>query len=398
MQIDLPPLAHELAQEVAALGGRAYLVGGCVRDALMGRAPKDLDFEVHEIEPEALDRILHRLGHVNAVGRSFGVYKLVRGGHELDVALPRRDSKVGPGHKGIAIEGDPWMGLAEATRRRDLRINAMLWDPLSRELIDLHGGQQDLRQRLLHEVDPRTFEEDPLRVLRAVQFAARFEFHLSPSLQELCRAAPLHELPPERIKGELDKLLLKAERPSIGLRLLDELGLGARILPQLELDEELGALVDRAAAQSTREGRMELLYGALLHRCSPDQRADCLDRLRYLERPHRRQQLEALIRWSGQELHDEALREAADHVPLPLLLALVEARQGAGALAEHARQLGVWAGPLPRLLSGRDLHKLGCPPGPRIGQVLSRLRRAQYRGRVQTPEEARVLVQGWLSS
>ncbi len=398
MQIDLPPLAYELAQEVAAAGGRAYLVGGCVRDALMGRVPKDLDFEIHQIEPRALDTMLHRLGHVNAVGRSFGVYKLLRHGQELDVALPRRDSKVGPGHKGIEVQGDPWMGLAEATRRRDLRINSMLWDPLTKELIDLHGGQHDLSQRLLREVDPQTFEEDPLRALRAVQFAARFDFRLSPSLAQLCRDAPLDELPPERIKGELDKLLLKADRPSLGLRLLAELGLGQRILPRLVLDEALGQVVDRAAVQPSGEARMELLYAALLHRCGASEREDCLNRLRYLERPARRKPFEALVTWSGQDLHDEALREAADHVPMPLLLALVEARGGAGGLPERARQLGVWAAPLPRLLSGRDLHRMGCPAGRRLGEVLERLRRAQYKGLVQGPEEARALVQGWLRS
>jgi tRNA nucleotidyltransferase (CCA-adding enzyme) len=179
--------------------------------------PKDLDLEVHGLTAPDLERLLRGLGSVSLVGQSFAVYKLNLGLHEIDVSLPRRDSVRGAGHRGIHAIGDPFMGLAEAARRRDLTINAMAFDPLSGVVEDPWGGQEDLRARRLREVDPLTFGEDPLRALRVPQLAARLQFHVTPGLLALCAAMPLHELPAERVGGELRKLLSRAPQPSWGL-------------------------------------------------------------------------------------------------------------------------------------------------------------------------------------
>lgn len=238
MQINLCNLWMALPEKVIALaraiqdaGGRALLVGGCVRDALMGKEPKDWDLEVYNLAPERVREVLDQFGPVNAVGESFTVYKL---GHDLDVSIPRRERKSGRGHKAFIIEGDPAMSVVEASRRRDFTINALSQDPLTEELIDPFNGRRDIEQRVLRAVSAETFSEDSLRVLRAAQFASRFEFEIAPETVELCRAINLSDLPSERIWGELEKLLLQSSQPSIGLEWLRRLGVVEKLFPEIQ--------------------------------------------------------------------------------------------------------------------------------------------------------------------
>ena len=207
------------------------LVGGCVRDELMGKQPKDWDLEVYHLEPERLRKLLDRFGPVNVVGESFTVYKV---GQHLDVSMPRRERKSGRGHKAFVIEGDPAMSVAEASRRRDFTINAILRDPLTGEIIDPFAGRRDLEQGVLRAVSAETFAEDSLRVLRAAQFASRFQFEVDPATVEICRGIDLNDLPAERIRGELEKLLLQSPRPSVGLGWLRKLGVFEKIFPEIQ--------------------------------------------------------------------------------------------------------------------------------------------------------------------
>lgn len=207
------------------------MVGGCERDPLMNRRVKDWDVEVYRVEPVRLRKLLDDFGTVNVVGEAFTVYKL---GHNLDVSLPRRERKAGRGHRGFVIEGDPHMPFEEAARRRDFTINAILEDPLEAEIIDPFRGRDDLDARLLRAVSRDTFGEDSLRVLRAAQFAARFEFQIEPDTAELCRAIDLSDLPSERVWSELEKLLLHARRPSIGFEWLERLGATAQLFPEIQ--------------------------------------------------------------------------------------------------------------------------------------------------------------------
>jgi tRNA nucleotidyltransferase (CCA-adding enzyme) len=226
-----PDKIIKLAEIIKQNGGRAMLVGGCVRDALMGIEPKDWDVEVYGIAPEKLREILDSCGRVDAVGEAFTVYKI---GQDLDVSLPRREKKIGRGHKGFVVEGDPQMSFAEASKRRDFTINAILKDALTGEIIDCCDGQADLQRKLIRHVSDETFAEDSLRVLRAAQFAARFEFDIDAKTVELCRSIDLSDLPKERIWGELEKLLLKAEKPSIGLKWLYDLNVVEQLFPELK--------------------------------------------------------------------------------------------------------------------------------------------------------------------
>lgn len=228
---EIPEKVLSLARVIHDAGGRTLLVGGCVRDELMGKQPKDWDVEVYDLDVARVREILDQFGSVNVVGESFTVYKL---GSDLDVSIPRRERKSGRGHKGFVIEGDPAMSVAEATRRRDFTINAILHDPLTGELIDLYEGQRDLEQRVLRAVSSETFAEDSLRVLRAAQFAARFEFDVSAETVELCRGIDLSDLPAERIWGEMEKLLLQAQHPSVGLEWLRKLGAIEKLFPEIQ--------------------------------------------------------------------------------------------------------------------------------------------------------------------
>ncbi len=231
MKIDVPEKVLNLAQAIRDAGGRALLVGGCVRDALMEKQPKDWDVEVYGVEPARLREVLDQFGPVNVVGEAFTVYKL---GSDLDVGLPRRERKTGRGHRAFFIEGDPSMTVEESARRRDFTINAILQDPLTGDIIDPFHGRDDIEKKILRAVAYETFPEDSLRVLRAAQFAARFEFEIDSQTVALCRETDLSDLPSERIWGEMEKLLLKARHPSIGLKCLLELGAIDQLFPEIK--------------------------------------------------------------------------------------------------------------------------------------------------------------------
>lgn len=234
----LPKNLIDLAGVVRDTGGQAMLVGGCVRDELMGIEPKDWDVEVYGVEPEKLRELLDTFiltsgiaGEVNVVGEAFAVYKL---GSDLDVSIPRRERKSARGHRGFVVEGDPQMSFKDACARRDFTINAILKDVLTGEIVDSFDGQGDIERKLLKMVSCKTFAEDSLRVLRAAQFAARFEFDIDEETVEVCKQIDVTDLPKERIWGEIEKLLLQAKKPSIGLKWLYDLCVVRQLFPEMQ--------------------------------------------------------------------------------------------------------------------------------------------------------------------
>lgn len=226
MQFDVPEPALaeaglELARRVRAAGGRALLVGGSVRDALLGLPVTDLDFEVYGLAPERLQATLEEAFELDLVGRSFGVLKVRH--LAIDVALPRRESKRGPGHRGFTVASDPHLPFPDAAARRDFTINAMGFDPLDDELLDPWNGRRDVEAGVLRHVSP-AFSEDPLRVLRAMQLAARFDFQVAAETVTLCRSIEPEGLARERIFEEWKKLLVRGRAISRGLRFLRACG------------------------------------------------------------------------------------------------------------------------------------------------------------------------------
>ena len=438
------PLVEAIARAAAGPGGRALIVGGWVRDRLLGRASKDIDLEVFGVQPDQLRLLLARFGPVNAVGESFTVYKI--GG--IDVSLPRRDSKTGPGHRGFTVEGDPAMSIADAARRRDFTINAIAFDPLTGEYLDPFNGRDDLCSRTLRAVDPQTFGEDSLRVLRAVQFAARFDCTLEAGTRALCQGISLDDLPAERIWGEIEKLLLQASRPSAGLKLALELGVIRRLFPELEalvdcpqepewhpegdvwihtlmvVDEARTRIDDLEHAQ-----KVTAMLGALCHdvgkppttafiegriRSMDHEQAGVAPATRLLDRLniHTLDGYDVRSHVLGIVAHhlkplafakaippagDGAFRRLALKVDLELLARVAESDcrgrtgdfdcSGIQWFLERARELGVQhAAPQP-LLMGRHLLALGVRPGPRMGVILGQVYERQLDGRVTSIEE-----------
>ncbi len=222
---------------------QGIIVGGAVRDTLLGREIKDFDIEVYGIgKIDLLEKMLSRFGRVDLVGKSFGILKVTVEGSTYDFSFPRKESKVAPGHKGFEVSIDGKMDFEQAAKRRDFTINAMGYDPISERLYDPFGGREDLKRGILRHIDSVRFAEDPLRVYRAVQFSARFGLDVAEETAALCKEmvaeGMLDELPKERIYEEWKKLLLKSPRPSIGLELMREWGITKRHFP------ELHALID----------------------------------------------------------------------------------------------------------------------------------------------------------
>ena len=214
-------IARKLAKAVFEDGGRAYFVGGYVRDARMGVQTKDIDIEVYGIAPARLRELLSRFGQVFEKGASFGVLSLEH--TNLDIAMPRRESRTGERHTDFDVSVDPALSTQEASRRRDFTVNAMMMDVLSGEIIDHWGGLRDLENGVLRHVAADTFPEDALRVFRAAQFAARFEMRVAPETVELCRGMDVRALPRERVFEETAKALLKAKQPSVFFAVLEEM-------------------------------------------------------------------------------------------------------------------------------------------------------------------------------
>ena len=442
-------LARRVVEEVHSAGGRALFVGGWVRDQLIDRESKDIDIEVYGLDAGRLRTLLEGIGRVDAVGESFTVYKL----GPLDVSLPRRESKTGRGHRGFTVTGDPNLSIEEASRRRDFTVNAIAWNPLTEEYLDPHGGIEDLKHGVLRMVDPDTFADDSLRVLRAVQFAARFQWQVDAATKTVCRAIPLDDLPSERIWGEFEKLLLRASRPSVGLELALELGVIERLFPGLaalvgcEQEPEWHPegdvwvhnllVIDQAA---TRTGglphpqQVALMLGAVCHdlgkpattafidgrirshnheEAGVEPTVMILDRLNIhtLSGYDVREQVVGLVAhhlkpgmWhrAPNGVGDGAFRRLARKVDLELLarLAAADCRGRTGTFdctamdwfLERARGLGVQHEPPPPLLLGRHVLALGLNPGPEIGRILGQVYERQIDGEVSSLAEAIVLA------
>ncbi len=205
--------AEEIALKVKENGGTAYFVGGFVRDRLLGIENKDIDIEIHGIGVSALRDILSSQGQTLEMGESFGIFSLK--GTDIDIALPRKEKTVGRGHRDFEVSVDPFIGTQKAASRRDFTINALMQNVLTGEVTDHFGGLDDLKNGILRHVSDESFPEDPLRVLRLAQFAARFGFTVAEETVELCKTMELGSLSSERVEGELKKALLKSDKPSV---------------------------------------------------------------------------------------------------------------------------------------------------------------------------------------
>ena len=454
--IEIPEGLVRCGDSLRRAGGRVFLVGGAVRDSLLLRAVKDYDLEVFGLPASEALAALRSIARVEPAGDSFPVFKVaglegVLG--QVDVALPRRDSKKGPGHRGIDALADPAMPIEEAARRRDFTINAMMVDLATGALSDPFGGAQDLAARLLRMVDGATFGDDPLRALRAAQLAARFDLRVEEKTAAMCAAMPLGELPADRIFGEIEKALLQAQRPSIAFKLLAEWDQLKVIAPELvplastpqdpewhpEGDVWIHTLlaIDEARRlidDLDRPRALAVMLGTLCHdlgkpattkvedgriRSRGHEEAGEAPTLALLERFNvhtrdafpLREQVVALVRdhlkpgafyQARGEVGAGAIRRLARRVEADLLYRVARAdclgRTGDFApvamewFIERVRELSVErSGPAPFLL-GRDILGLGVQPGPRVGRILAEVYEQQLDSKILTREEALAVV------
>ncbi len=460
-RIDVPEGVRTCGEALAAAGGRVFLVGGAVRDTLLERKVKDYDLEVFGLSAAVVLESLSRVARVEPAGEAFPVFKVaslpgVTG--QIDVALPRRDSKKGPGHRGIHAEADPFMPVEEAARRRDFTINAMMVDLLTGALVDPFAGARDLEARVLRVVDPSTFTDDPLRALRAAQFAARFELAVEPFTARLCASMPLGELPPDRIFGEIEKALLQARRPSVAFRLLFEWDQFRDIAPELMplaatpqdpewhpegdvwthtllcLDEARRLIDDLDPPRA-----LAVMLGTLCHdlgkpattkfedgriRSRGHEEAGVEPTLSLLDRWNvhtrgsfpLRDQVVALVRDHLKpgalhqvrgEVSDGAIRRLARRVEADLLYRVARAdclgRTGNFPpvamewFIGEVRRLSVERKPPAPLILGRDILELGLKPGPQVGRILAEVYEQQLDSKVRTREEALAMARGLIA-
>ncbi len=442
---ELPESLLIVCQHIASGGGKAWLVGGCVRDLLLGIRPKDFDIEVYGLNPEQLEKKLTLLGKTEHVGKHFGVIKLWMNNLELDIALPRTERKTADGHRGFSVESNPGLSPETATLRRDFTINAMMFDPLDHKLLDFHGGQDDLGNKKLRHVSP-AFTEDPLRPLRAVQFAARFQLRLDKKTARLCHLllTEAGTLPESRIWREWQKWS-HAPYPSFGLKALQECG-WLSLYPELatlasckqdgrwhpEGDAWVHTLqvCDMAAVIADRNNlsiqtREQLLFAALCHdfgkpSCTfADEHKNLRSPghceagvkpseqfLKQIGAPKSMAQFVLpLVREHMAHMHgkpsDRAVRRLSHRLEpthIELWEMLVEADASGRTPAPASRPAFIWlekarelkhqhTSPIP-LITGKLLMKFGMKPGPEMGKLIQQAYEAQLNGYICDNETA----------
>ncbi len=406
---DLPGRLLKIAGDIREAGGRAFLVGGWVRDALLGKSCRDYDVEVYDMAQDALVPILSKYGRTNLVGKAFGVIHLAMKGLSLDFSFPRTESKVGYGHRGFVVHTDEKLSFKEAALRRDFTINAMGMELPELTLCDPYGGIDDLKSHTLRHVGP-AFAEDSLRILRGVQFASRFGCSLAPDTVELCRTLSLDDLSVERLFEEFKKWLLKPGKPSLGLKAFLDIKLDEyfpEIHPFKDSWETLGTILDNMVPwrDTLPEAQaMEFAFAALL--CgSPETSLKFLERI--TNETHLLKIVPPLLK-AYQELDTAivndapALRRLAVKLGglklLGLLVKCTPREFYAGSAADGecfadkfwnaASELDlIEEAPQPYLM-GKMLMDMGVKPGKQMGEIIKKSFELQLDGEIRNAEEA----------
>ena len=411
---DLPKRLLAIAGEIREAGGRAFLVGGWVRDALLGKDCREYDVEVYDLTQDELVPILKKYGRTNLVGKAFGVIHLAMKGLSLDFSFPRTESKVGYGHRGFVVHTDEKLSFKEAALRRDFTINAMGMELPELTLCDPYGGIEDLKKGLLRHVGP-AFVEDSLRILRGVQFASRFALTLAPETVELCKTLSLADLSIERLFEEFKKWLLKPGKPSLGLRAFLDIRLNEffpEVYPLRGSWDDLGETLDNMESirrELASEGNalsddqsMEFAFAAFL--CgNPDTALNFLERI--TNETHLLKIVPLLLK-SYCELDfaivndAPALRRLAVKLGgLKLLCLLVKATPrkfyAEAGDAEFPEMLWRAAANLDLLetapqpyLMGKMLMDLGVKPGKQMGEIIKQSFELQLDGKIKSTDEA----------
>ncbi len=409
----LPKILFTISKELSKEGAALVVVGGSVRDYFLKIPVKDYDIEVFGLKNiETLERILLKHGDIKLVGKSFGVIKFIYQKNEYDFSFPRRERKIGKGHRGFEVTTDSFMDFKEAARRRDFTINAMGYDIKSAQILDPFDGRKDLKNKILRHIDDETFVEDPLRIYRGVQFCARFCLSMDLKTKILCKnmikEGALLELPKERVFEEIKKLLLKSQKPSSGFDLLKELGALCHLNPLDELDgskwELLLKRVDFAVTLKRGDDKKDLILfmcalcmDMKLNECErfiknliPDKSylkevVKFLSLVRSVSKIFEKENIEQEIR----KLSTKVCIEDLVYVCKVYLLALRgEKSELCDTLYSKALKLGVLKSAPKPLVLGRDLVKLGYEPSSKFKEILEKVYQMQLEGKITAKEKA----------
>lgn len=410
--IDYPKQLNKIFDKLNKYNAKAILVGGFVRDKLLNIDSKDIDIEVYGISSfSKLADILKEFGDVNSVGKSFGVCKLRFENYDLDFSLPRVDSKMSSGHRGFDVKVDPNLNFKTAASRRDFTINAIGYDVKERKLLDPFNGLEDLKSRTLRAVDKNTFIEDPLRVLRAAQFYARFELMIEDNLNTLCKemvkGGMLYELPKERIFQEIKKLLLKSKRPSLGFELLKEFGSNIYTKNIHVVDEMTSQLT------SNTNTNMVLMLAALCYDFDSNLAEEFILKLTD-EKEVLKRVLPLIIKHDkidkifSDGLDNYSLYKLASKVKIQELLILARAihytksssriYEAGDAVKTKAEELHVLKEKLPSILKGEDILDCGLEPSPKFSEILHIAYEAQMKSEFNSHDMAIKWLEKYLLS
>jgi len=405
--IDYPNKLNIIFDKLDKFNIKPIIIGGYIRDKLLNLDSKDIDIELYGINSlSKLETILEEFGNVNSVGKSFGVCKLKFKELDIDFSLPRTDSKVSDGHRGFSIKTDSLLDFKMATSRRDFTVNAIGYDVKEKKLLDPFNGRVDLKNGVLKAVDILKFDEDPLRVLRAIQFTARFEFALKQELylkcKEMLQKNILNELPKDRIFIELQKLLLKSKRPSLGLSLLKELDgfTYFKELSYLTTDEfnELLKRVDYLAKQKIENKNRKLALFLTLMSSDLSQE----NSLAFLNSLTDKKELISeviAIQYCKNSINLESIGDydlfkLAMSVKLESFMQFMQAytlgkdMPTIETLRDRAKELSIFNHKAEAILQGRDLISLGLKPSPEFSKLLAEAYEAQINSQYINHNEA----------
>lgn len=393
-----------LLADIQASGGKPVVVGGAVRDCLLGLTPSDIDLEIYHMPAAQLEAILKKHAPVKFVGKHFGVYALPG----LEIALPRQDQKISKGHQGFSVTTNPFLAFEKSAERRDFTINSMGYDLTTHTLIDPFDGQKDLRHKILRATSQYTFAEDPLRGLRAVEMAGRFGFTIHPTLLALMAQLDLSELPSERITREILKIFLGSRQPSIAFKALAQtklLGTFPFPLPwqnPLLWPVFLEALDQCAQGVEAKRFDAPLIYflAVMLYFQAKGQGVPQAP-LAYFTFPKKLvQKAQMLLEEAFILCKDNLTRYDyfmvaytlshfhLDMADLAFFLSLIPSfRSTHEALTEKLRTWPLMSpSHISPLITGNDLLKKGIPPGPVMGQKLKEAQKRQYETGCQDKE------------
>ena len=374
---------------------KPVIVGGYIRDTLLHRTSKDIDIELYGINSlEAVEKILKKFGRVSSVGKSFGVCKLSFEDLDLDFSLPRTEEKISSGHNGFKVSTNAGLDFYTASKRRDFTINAIGFDVIEKTLLDPHNGKKDLKSSLLRYVNKESFIEDPLRILRAVQFCSRFSLTMDEALFRLCQEMiakkMLEELPHERIFEEIKKLLLLSEKPSYGLVLLKEIGAFAyfsefAFLNKKNWEKTLASLDAMALLQrETKEENITLFLALMTYFLESNASNSLLKKLTNDKKIL--QNIEALrVTAINSEISNSALMRVAQitniHTSILLHIALYPEKKSLFLkIKERAKTLNILHTQAKPILQGRDLLALGLVASEKFSKILMSAYEAQMDG------------------